>query len=75
MPISTESSPVSEVPAGTPKLRRDLKSATVSQWESIGQSFASIAPTAAPAMGVPFVLAISGNGSWLAYLLATAGVA
>jgi len=55
--------------------RTGLHSNKLSQWETIGQSLASIAPTATPAMVVPLVLAVSGKGSWLAYLLATLGIA
>jgi len=54
---------------------RGLRAETLSQWESIGQSLANIAPTAAPAMGVPFILAISGNGSWLACFIALLAMA
>ncbi len=53
----------------------ELRAGTLSQWEAIGQSLANIAPTATPAMGVPFILALSGNGSWLACLLALLAMA
>ena len=38
----------------------ELRVGTLSQWEAIGQSLANIAPTASPAMGIPFILAIWG---------------
>jgi amino acid transporter len=47
----------------------------LSQGETFGQSLASVAPTATPAMVIPLVLAACGQGAWLAYLLATLGVA
>lgn len=54
---------------------KGLRAGTLSQSETIGQSLANIAPTAAPAMAVPFILAISGSGSWLACLLAMLAMA
>lgn len=53
----------------------NLPAGSLSQIEAIGQSLANIAPTATPAMGIPFILAISGNGSWLACLLAMLAIA
>jgi amino acid transporter len=48
-----------------------LKNARLSQWDTIAQSLANIAPTATPAMFVPMVIAVSGAASSLVYLLAT----
>jgi amino acid transporter len=53
----------------------ELQAEKLSQWETFGQSLASVAPTATPAMVIPLVLAACGRGSWIAYLLATAGIA
>jgi len=53
----------------------ELQPEKLSQWETFGQSLASVAPTATPAMVIPLVLAACGKTSWLAYLLATVGVA
>ena len=58
----------------TSKSRGDLKSARLSQWETIGQSLANIAPTGGPAMLIPLVLVTSGRGTWLVFLLATLGM-
>jgi amino acid transporter len=55
--------------------RHGLNVGRLSQSEIIGQSLASIAPTATPAMSVPIILTISGNGSWLACFLAMLAVA
>ena len=48
-----------------------LRIDTLSPLESLGQSIANIAPTATPAVVIPLVFAISGGGTWLAYLIAT----
>jgi amino acid transporter len=53
----------------------ELQPEKLSPWETFGQSLASVAPTATPAMVIPLVLAACGKTSWLAYLLATIGVA
>jgi amino acid transporter len=55
--------------------RLELQPEKLSQWETFGQSLASVAPTATPAMVIPLVLAACGKTSWLAYLLATIGIA
>ncbi len=39
--------------------------------ETLAQSISTMAPTCSPAMTVPLVFATAGNGTWLAYLLAT----
>jgi len=53
----------------------ELQTAKLSQWETFGQSLASVAPTATPAMVIPLVIAACGRASWIVYLLATAGIA
>jgi amino acid transporter len=40
--------------------------------ETLSQSISAIAPTTSPALTVPLVFAVAGNGTWLAYLLAAA---
>lgn len=42
--------------------------------EVLAQSIANIAPTASPAFVIPLVYASAGNGTWLAYLIATIGL-
>jgi len=54
----------------TPQLRRSA----LSQLESLGQSVANIAPTLTPALSVAVIVKLSGNGAWLAYLIATVGM-
>ena len=40
-------------------------------WETLAQSVAAIAPTTSPVLTVPLVFALAGNGTWVAYALAT----
>src|SRR6202451_212345 len=42
--------------------------------ETLAQSVSTIAPTTTPAATIPLVCALAGNGTWLAYLLATVAV-
>ena len=51
-----------------------LRKANLSQWETIAQSLAVIAPTGGPAMLIPLVLATSGRAAWFVFLIATIGV-
>ena len=51
-----------------------LRRQGLSALETLAQSISSIAPTAAPTLLIPLVFAVAGNGTWLAYLLATAAV-
>ena len=51
-------------------LRREI----LSPMETMAQSVSTIAPTATPAITIPLVFALGGNGTWLAYVLATIAV-
>jgi amino acid transporter len=51
-------------------LRREI----LSPLETLAQSVSTIAPTTSPAATIPLVCALSGNGTWLAYLLATIAI-
>jgi hypothetical protein len=42
--------------------------------ETLAQSVSTIAPTTTPAATIPLVFALAGNGTWLAYVLATVAV-
>ena len=53
-----------------PGLRRGV----LSPMETLAQSVSTIAPTTTPAATIPLVCALAGNGTWLAYLLATTAV-
>jgi amino acid transporter len=51
-----------------------LRGDALSPLETLAQSVSTIAPTATPAATIPLVCALAGNGTWLAYALATAAV-
>jgi amino acid transporter len=51
-------------------LRREV----LSPVETLAQSVSTIAPTTTPAATIPLVCALAGNGTWLAYVLATLAV-
>jgi amino acid transporter len=42
--------------------------------ETLAQSVSTIATTTTPAATIPLVCALAGNGTWLAYVLATAAI-
>jgi amino acid transporter len=51
-------------------LRREV----LSPLETLAQSVSTIAPTTTPVATIPLVCALAGNGTWLAYVLATIAV-
>src|SRR6202050_394975 len=51
-------------------LRREV----LSPMETLAQSVSTIAPTTTPVATIPLVAALAGNGTWLAYVLATAAI-
>ena len=51
-----------------------LRRGVLSPMETLAQSVSTIAPTTTPAATIPLVCALAGNGTWLAYLLATMAV-
>src|ERR1700730_6505107 len=51
-------------------LRREV----LSPMETLAQSVSTIAPTTTPVATIPLVCALAGNGTWLAYILATAAI-
>jgi amino acid transporter len=65
--LSAKPAPVTSAPSG-------LRSDTLSALETLAQSISTIAPTTTPTMTIPLVFALAGNGTWLAYLFATAAV-
>ncbi|MGA7292029.1 MAG: APC family permease [Terriglobales bacterium] len=52
-----------------------LRGDVLSPMETLAQSVSTIAPTTTPAATIPLVCALAGNGTWLAYALATSAVA
>ena len=51
-------------------LRREV----LSPMETLAQSVSTMAPTTTPAATIPLVCALAGNGTWLAYVLATIAI-
>jgi amino acid transporter len=62
--------PPSQTEAAGYGLRREV----LSPIETLAQSISTIAPTSTPAATIPLVCALAGNGTWLAYALATTAV-
>lgn len=73
-PVATTGSvaeaPSKHVQGGSYGLRREA----LSPMETLAQSISTIAPTATPVATIPLVCALAGNGTWLAYVLATGAV-
>jgi amino acid transporter len=51
-----------------------LRNAILSPMETLAQSVSTMAPTTTPAATIPLVCALAGNGTWLAYVLATGAI-
>ena len=51
-----------------------LRRETLSPLETLAQSLSTISPTATPVATIPLVCALAGNGTWLAYFLATCAI-
>jgi amino acid transporter len=51
-----------------------LRSGILSPMETLAQSVSTIAPTTTPAATIPLVCALAGNGTWLAYVLASLAI-
>jgi len=51
-----------------------LRSGILSPMETLAQSVSTMAPTTTPAATIPLVCALAGNGTWLAYVLATCAI-
>jgi amino acid transporter len=51
-----------------------LRQEVLSPMETLAQSVSTMAPTTTPAATIPLVCALAGNGTWLAYVLATAAI-
>jgi amino acid transporter len=63
--------PPMEQLAAPPTPAYGLRQNALSPLETLAQSVSTIAPTATPAATIPLVCALAGNGTWLAYVLAT----
>ena len=51
-----------------------LRRGALSPMETLAQSVSTIAPTTTPVATIPLVCALAGNGTWLAYVIATAAI-
>jgi amino acid transporter len=51
-----------------------LRRGILSPLETLAQSVSTMAPTTTPAATIPLVCALAGNGTWLAYVLATIAI-
>ena len=51
-----------------------LRHGILSPLETLAQSVSTMAPTTTPAATIPLVFALAGNGTWLAYALATVAI-
>jgi amino acid transporter len=60
--------------AGTQSVGYGLRREALSPMETLAQSVSTIAPTTTPAATIPLVCALAGNGTWLAYVLATVAI-
>jgi len=59
---------------GPAKRGYGLRKQVLGPWETLAQSVSAIAPTATPAMTIPLVFALAGNGTWLVYIFATLAI-
>ena len=68
-------SPALTEPVGhSPKAGYGLRREVLSPMETLAQSIGTVAPTLTPVATIPLVCALAGNGTWLAYVLATVAV-
>lgn len=65
-----QSAPVEIAASADYGLRREI----LSPMETLAQSVSTMAPTTTPAATIPLVCALAGNGTWLAYVLATVAI-
>jgi amino acid transporter len=65
-----EPTPPEQSPSADYGLRRGI----LSPLETLAQSVSTMAPTTTPAATIPLVCVLAGNGTWLAYVLATVAI-
>jgi amino acid transporter len=63
-----------EVVAAAESANYGLRRGALSPMETLAQSVSTIAPTTTPVATIPLVCALAGNGTWLAYVLATVAI-
>ena len=70
----------SQIPANTNEHAQSggadygLRRGALSPMETLAQSVSTIAPSTTPVITIPLVCALAGNGTWLAYVLATLAI-
>ncbi len=69
-PLPAEQPPQTQTNSSDYGLRRGV----LSPMETLAQSVSTIAPTTTPVAAIPLVCALAGNGTWLAYVLATVAI-
>jgi amino acid transporter len=70
-PLPPESTAIPISGCAAPEREYGLRRGVLTPWETLAQSVAAIAPTATPVLTIPLVFAQAGNGTWVAYVLAT----
>ena len=73
-PIETGDRAPGRSPAEIRQKSYGLRSEALSPMETLAQSISTIAPTTTPVATIPLVCALAGNGTWLAYVLATIAI-
>jgi len=61
-------------PKNAPTTDYGLRREVLSPLETLAQSVSTMAPTTTPVATIPLVCALAGNGTWLAYVLATVAI-
>jgi len=51
-----------------------LRPEVLGDFHTLAQSVSALAPTSTPAILIPLVFGLAGNGTWLAYVIATIGI-
>jgi amino acid transporter len=75
-PAEANSPPVADGTSGAISQQHGygLRREVLSPLETLAQSVSTIAPTTTPVATIPLVCALAGNGTWLAYVLATTAI-
>jgi len=73
-PIEAGGQAPGEIQAQNQQKSYGLRSEALSPMETLAQSISTIAPTTTPVATIPLVCALAGNGTWLAYVLATIAI-
>jgi len=65
---------VATITQAKPPVDYGLRREILSPMETLAQSVSTMAPTTTPVATIPLVCALAGNGTWLAYVLATVAI-